>query len=611
MVDCGSAWILTILKEVLCMRKQQATLTKYREDICSAINNESASVSELANQFRVDKSLLITRIRSWKNQGLISRNVTIHMNGNISKPTATQVVVTPQPAKEPHWWETDLGLDTLDQSEFVYTDEKSMAAVANARYHIYTDGSCITDPSNRESEGPGAWAFVRIECDNSKEIECYGSYAHTTANKMELQAILEAVKTVPDGEPAVVFTDSQFAVMTIKMIPDYRKNGWKTAQGRHPLGLNIISKLYEELQKKTVQIQWLKGHNGSEYNCRCDLLAKTAASKQIHHPFAVPDSEELIGYISLHDAGKILNCSASSVRNYITKGLLESKRSKKWNAIMVSENEVRAMRKAFDASQVSKYTQMSRDLILAQMNGAVISESNPVDYSKWTTADETADLLNCKEEDLAILVSRELIECSLRDGYRIYNIDDADMEEIDKVIAELNRDSEDIAADDIVEELDSELAQNESELPKELDDMINGEDLKQLIGADEEILDRLVETNKIAVVGYNGVKYYNTRGLDKRGLLYCIEEINSVLTSQGSSELAQEPELVAVEVNDKEDDDMKCECSAEEKRFAEFYLRYGAAMTAKKLGCTEEDVAMKWADFMIDYNVELSITKRN
>ena len=92
---------------------------------------------------------------------------------------------------------------------------------------IYTDGGCSGNP------GPGGWAYV-LTCGD-KQSRVSGGEAHTTNNKMELTAVIEALKAVAAdagmaASPVVVVTDSQYVKNGItSWIHGWVKNGWKTA----------------------------------------------------------------------------------------------------------------------------------------------------------------------------------------------------------------------------------------------------------------------------------------------------------------------------------------------------------------------------------------------
>lgn len=117
---------------------------------------------------------------------------------------------------------------------------------------IYTDGSC--------REGKGGWAFVVIH--DAFEIQWSDKASGTTNNRMELTAVIEALKTLKNEE-CLIFSDSQWMI--------------NCAEGRWKRNKNLdLWKQFEEerMKQKKVSFQWVKGHSRDEYNDLCDMLAK-------------------------------------------------------------------------------------------------------------------------------------------------------------------------------------------------------------------------------------------------------------------------------------------------------------------------------------------------
>jgi len=132
---------------------------------------------------------------------------------------------------------------------------------------IFTDGGASPNP------GPGGWGFVHVE---SGQIiaEKSGSVELTTNNKMELTALIEAYKSLPEESEIDVFSDSQLCVNTINVwAASWEKRNWKRKTG--PIAnLELVKELYE-LQRThpKVKLQWIKAHNGWLWNEYADALA--------------------------------------------------------------------------------------------------------------------------------------------------------------------------------------------------------------------------------------------------------------------------------------------------------------------------------------------------
>jgi ribonuclease HI len=131
---------------------------------------------------------------------------------------------------------------------------------------IYTDGACKGNP------GPGGWgAFLRY---GTHEKDLFGGEAHTTNNRMELLAVISALKTLTRTCEVTIHTDSQYVKNGIeKWIHGWKKNGWKTAAKQPVKNEDLWRALDEQVARHTVQWRWVKGHAGNPGNERADQLA--------------------------------------------------------------------------------------------------------------------------------------------------------------------------------------------------------------------------------------------------------------------------------------------------------------------------------------------------
>lgn len=129
---------------------------------------------------------------------------------------------------------------------------------------IYTDGSL--------KKGLGSWAFVIMK--NSKLVkEAFGTARNQTCTQMEFQAAIEALKALPLGSVAKVYTDSRILVDTMNLwIADWKLNDWKKSNGRSIPGINQIQSLDELCSQHKVEWEWVRAHTGNELNERCDKL---------------------------------------------------------------------------------------------------------------------------------------------------------------------------------------------------------------------------------------------------------------------------------------------------------------------------------------------------
>lgn len=134
---------------------------------------------------------------------------------------------------------------------------------------VFTDGSCEGNP------GPGGWGFVWVQDDDVVEERC-GVNPATTNNRMELQALIEAYKTLPRDAKIAVYSDSQLCVNTItQWAAGWEKRGWKRKTG--PIAnLELVKELWAlARQHPDVKLQWIRAHDGSKWNEYADALATT------------------------------------------------------------------------------------------------------------------------------------------------------------------------------------------------------------------------------------------------------------------------------------------------------------------------------------------------
>jgi ribonuclease HI len=136
---------------------------------------------------------------------------------------------------------------------------------------VFTDGSCEPNP------GPGGWGWVWVE---KGEIVDQGSgrEAQTTNNRMELTALIEAFKRLPDDRDLVVHSDSQLCVNTInEWAAGWERRGWKRKSG--PIkNLDLVNELYALAQAKPrIELRWIRAHDGTRWNEYADALAACGA----------------------------------------------------------------------------------------------------------------------------------------------------------------------------------------------------------------------------------------------------------------------------------------------------------------------------------------------
>jgi ribonuclease HI len=131
---------------------------------------------------------------------------------------------------------------------------------------IYTDGACSGNP------GPGGWGAV-LRCEG-RQRELSGGEPHTTNNRMELTAVIQALAALSRSCKVVLYTDSQYVQKGISQwLQGWKRKGWRTTTG--PVkNLDLWQELDRLNQHHQVQWRWVKGHAGHVENERADELAR-------------------------------------------------------------------------------------------------------------------------------------------------------------------------------------------------------------------------------------------------------------------------------------------------------------------------------------------------
>ena len=138
---------------------------------------------------------------------------------------------------------------------------------------IYTDGACSGNP------GPGGWGAILEWQGHEKELS--GGEAQTTNNRMELTAVLTALRLLK--EPCIVelYSDSKYVVDAIDKgwLYGWQKKDWIKADKKPVLNVDLWQQLLPELKRHDVRLHWVKGHAENEKNNRCDQLAVAESKK--------------------------------------------------------------------------------------------------------------------------------------------------------------------------------------------------------------------------------------------------------------------------------------------------------------------------------------------
>ncbi len=140
------------------------------------------------------------------------------------------------------------------------------SAVLDRSIVIYADGACKGNP------GPGGWGVWMSS--GAAEKELWGGEPHTTNNRMELTAVIQALQALKRRCSVVIYTDSEYVRNGITTwITGWKARGWRTAAKQPVKNDDLWRRLDELNQQHQVDWRWVKGHSGDPGNERVDALA--------------------------------------------------------------------------------------------------------------------------------------------------------------------------------------------------------------------------------------------------------------------------------------------------------------------------------------------------
>jgi ribonuclease HI len=138
---------------------------------------------------------------------------------------------------------------------------------------VYTDGACSGNP------GPGGWGAILIWNGKTKELS--GGEAQSTNNRMEMRAVIEALKAMK--EPCIVRIHSDSALIinafTQGWIPSWQSRGWRKADKKPVENRDLWEEMLNAMKPHKVEWIKVKGHSDDELNNRADQIAVEASKK--------------------------------------------------------------------------------------------------------------------------------------------------------------------------------------------------------------------------------------------------------------------------------------------------------------------------------------------
>jgi len=137
---------------------------------------------------------------------------------------------------------------------------------------IYTDGACS---GNQNAENVGGWGAILEYGDAEKEL--FGGEADTTNNRMELTAVLEALRALKkDGLDIWVFSDSAYLANCFRerWYEGWIRNGWRNAKKQPVENRDLWEEILARVRKNRVTFFRVKGHvnvNGASFDAEKEL----------------------------------------------------------------------------------------------------------------------------------------------------------------------------------------------------------------------------------------------------------------------------------------------------------------------------------------------------
>ena len=144
--------------------------------------------------------------------------------------------------------------------------------VTNERPHvtIYSDGSYKPDIAY------GGYGTL-MQCGQSRLV-IYGGGASESNNRMELSAVLSALRRLTRPCDVTVVSDSEYVIRGLNgYIWNWASNNWMTTKRQPVANADLWQEMLGYCQYHYVKGHWIKGHAGHFENEICDRLATLGA----------------------------------------------------------------------------------------------------------------------------------------------------------------------------------------------------------------------------------------------------------------------------------------------------------------------------------------------
>ncbi|GEC05472.1 ribonuclease HI [Streptomyces spinoverrucosus] len=139
------------------------------------------------------------------------------------------------------------------------------------------------DGASKGNPGPAGWAWVVADEGETPTRWESGPLGRATNNVAELTALERLLAATDPGVPLEIRMDSQYAMKAVTTwLPGWKRNGWRTAAGKPVANQDLVVRIDELLDGRTVEFRYVPAHqvDGDPLNDFADRAASQAASVQ-------------------------------------------------------------------------------------------------------------------------------------------------------------------------------------------------------------------------------------------------------------------------------------------------------------------------------------------
>ncbi len=184
------------------------------------------------------------------------------------------------------------------------------------KVNIYTDGACS---GNQSKTNIGGWGAVLEYGDFQKEMS--GHEQNTTNNRMEMKALIEALKALKkDNLEIRVFSDSSYLANCFrdKWYVKWKQNGWKNSKGDPVENQDLWVELLSLVEKHSVEFFRVKGHVNLNSD---DSKLQTVFKKFIEWNGSEFDYDDFLYITKMNNIADSLATGAYSANSKISENL--------------------------------------------------------------------------------------------------------------------------------------------------------------------------------------------------------------------------------------------------------------------------------------------------